>query len=58
MSPEPVFRRSVPGGLAAAAGLAGIGAQAAMVVRSFVPNVSYDPPSPRRTPCLLLTDHM
>jgi menaquinol-cytochrome c reductase iron-sulfur subunit len=30
--------------LAAAAGLAGIGAQAAIVLRSLVPNVSYDPP--------------
>jgi menaquinol-cytochrome c reductase iron-sulfur subunit len=31
--------------LAAAAGLAGLGAQAAVVIRSLVPNVTYDPPT-------------
>jgi menaquinol-cytochrome c reductase iron-sulfur subunit len=31
--------------VAAAAGVAGFGAQAAILVRSFVPNVTYDPPS-------------
>jgi len=38
-------RRSLLSRLGAAAAVAGIGAQAAIVVRSFVPNVSYDPPS-------------
>lgn len=45
MSAEPVSRRSVLAQLAAAAGIAGVGAQTAIVVRSFVPNVSYDPPT-------------
>jgi menaquinol-cytochrome c reductase iron-sulfur subunit len=45
MNPDPLTRRSLLARLAAAVGLAGIGAQAAIVVRSFVPNVSYDPPS-------------
>jgi menaquinol-cytochrome c reductase iron-sulfur subunit len=31
--------------LAAAAGLAGLGAQAGIVLRSLVPNVTYDPPT-------------
>jgi cytochrome b6-f complex iron-sulfur subunit len=43
--PGRVSRRSLLARLAAGVGLAGIGAQAAMFVRSFVPNVSYDPPS-------------
>ncbi len=38
-------RRSIVGRLAAAAGLAGIAAQAGIFLRAFVPNVSYDPPS-------------
>ncbi len=38
-------RRSALARLAAAAGLAGIGAQAGIVLRSLVPNVSYDPPT-------------
>ncbi len=42
---DSIPRRSVLWRLAAAAGLAGIGAQAAILVRSFLPNVSYDPPS-------------
>ena len=45
MSSEPVPRRSVLARIAAAAGLAGVGAQAAIVVRSLVPNVTYDPPT-------------
>jgi cytochrome b6-f complex iron-sulfur subunit len=45
MDPDPVSRRSILAKLGAAAAVAGIGAQAAIVVRSFVPNVSYDPPS-------------
>jgi cytochrome b6-f complex iron-sulfur subunit len=45
MSREPVSRRSILGRFAAGVGVAGIGAQAAILVRSFVPNVSYDPPS-------------
>lgn len=44
MDPDPITRRSVLGRLGLAAGVAGIGAQAAIVIRSFVPNVSYDPP--------------
>ncbi len=40
-----VTRRSLLTRLGAAAGVAGVGAQAAILVRSFVPNVSYDPPS-------------
>jgi cytochrome b6-f complex iron-sulfur subunit len=38
-------RRSILARLAAALGFAGVGAQAAIVVRSFVPNVSYGPPT-------------
>jgi cytochrome b6-f complex iron-sulfur subunit len=38
-------RRSALGRLAAAVGLAGVGAQAAIVLRSVAPNVSYDPPT-------------
>jgi cytochrome b6-f complex iron-sulfur subunit len=45
MEPDPITRRSALGRLGLAAGVAGIGAQAAIVIRSFVPNVSYDPPS-------------
>jgi len=45
LSPEPLARRSVLAGLAAAAGLAGLGAQAWIVLRSLVPNVAYDPPT-------------
>jgi menaquinol-cytochrome c reductase iron-sulfur subunit len=45
MSPEPVSRRSLLARIATALGLAGVGAQAAVLIRSFVPNVSYDPPS-------------
>jgi cytochrome b6-f complex iron-sulfur subunit len=45
MDPDPVSRRTVLGRLGAAAAVAGIGAQAAIVVRSFIPNISYDPPS-------------
>jgi cytochrome b6-f complex iron-sulfur subunit len=37
-------RRSMLTRLTAAAGLAGVGAQAAVVLRAFVPNISYDPP--------------
>lgn len=40
-----VTRRSWLGRLAAAAGVVGIGGQAAIVLRSFVPNVSYEPPT-------------
>jgi cytochrome b6-f complex iron-sulfur subunit len=42
---KPLSRRSVVSRLVAALGLAGLGAQAAIVVRSIVPNVSYDPPT-------------
>jgi cytochrome b6-f complex iron-sulfur subunit len=38
-------RRSLVARLAAAAGLAAVGAQAWVFLRSFVPNVSYDPPT-------------
>jgi cytochrome b6-f complex iron-sulfur subunit len=38
-------RRSVLARLAAAAGFAGLGAQGAIVVRSLVPNITYDPPT-------------
>jgi cytochrome b6-f complex iron-sulfur subunit len=38
-------RRSVLARLAAAAGIAGLGAQAGIVIRSLVPNVTYDPPT-------------
>jgi cytochrome b6-f complex iron-sulfur subunit len=38
-------RRSILARFAGAVGLAGIGAQTAILVRSFVPNVTYDPPS-------------
>jgi menaquinol-cytochrome c reductase iron-sulfur subunit len=38
-------RRSVLARIAAAAGLAGLGAQAGIVLRSLVPNVTYDPPT-------------
>jgi cytochrome b6-f complex iron-sulfur subunit len=38
-------RRAVLARLATAAGLAGLGAQAAIVLRSFRPNVSYDAPT-------------
>jgi menaquinol-cytochrome c reductase iron-sulfur subunit len=43
--PDGVPRRSVLGRLAAAAGLAGLAAQAGIVLRSLVPNVTYDPPT-------------
>lgn len=43
--PEAVPRRSVLARFAAAAGLAGLGAQTGIVVRSLVPNVTYDPPT-------------
>ena len=43
--PKAVPRRSVLGRLAAAAGLAGLAAQAGVVLRSLVPNVTYDPPT-------------
>jgi cytochrome b6-f complex iron-sulfur subunit len=45
MAESPISRRTMLGRLGAAAGFAGIFAQAAIFVRSFVPNVSYDPPS-------------
>jgi len=45
MADGPITRRVLLARLGAAAGVAGVGAQAAIVVRSFVPNVSYDPPS-------------
>jgi Rieske Fe-S protein len=45
MTPDPLTRRSILTRLATAAGVAGIGAQAAVFVRSFVPNLSYDPPT-------------
>jgi cytochrome b6-f complex iron-sulfur subunit len=45
MDPDPITRRSILARLGVAAGVAAVGAQAAIVVRSFVPNVSYDPPS-------------
>jgi menaquinol-cytochrome c reductase iron-sulfur subunit len=45
MDHEPITRRSLLARVGAAAGVAGLGAQAAIAVRSFVPNVSYDPPS-------------
>jgi menaquinol-cytochrome c reductase iron-sulfur subunit len=38
-------RRSVLARIAAAAGLAGLGAQAGIVLRALVPNVTYDPPT-------------
>jgi menaquinol-cytochrome c reductase iron-sulfur subunit len=43
MAEKPMTRRTMIGRLANAAGVAGIGAQTAIFVRSFVPNVSYDP---------------
>jgi cytochrome b6-f complex iron-sulfur subunit len=43
--PSGESRRSVLARLATAVGLAGLGAQAGIVVRSLVPNVSYDPPT-------------
>jgi cytochrome b6-f complex iron-sulfur subunit len=45
MADDPITRRTLLTRLGTAAGVAGIGAQAAILVRSFVPNVSYDPPS-------------
>jgi menaquinol-cytochrome c reductase iron-sulfur subunit len=45
LSPEPLARRSVLARLAAAAGLAGLCAQAGIVLRALVPNVTYDPPT-------------
>jgi len=45
MDAESPTRRSFLTRLAAAAGLAGLGAQGAILVRSCVPNVSYDAPS-------------
>jgi cytochrome b6-f complex iron-sulfur subunit len=42
---ERLSRRSIVARLAAAFGLAGVGAQAAIVVRSLAPNVSYDAPT-------------
>jgi menaquinol-cytochrome c reductase iron-sulfur subunit len=45
MADVPITRRTMLGRLGAAAGVAGIGAQAAIVVRALVPTVSYDPPS-------------
>jgi cytochrome b6-f complex iron-sulfur subunit len=48
MTQHPPTRRSMLGTLAAAAGLVAVGAQTAIVVRSFVPNVSYDPPTTAR----------
>lgn len=42
---EGESRRSVLARLASAAGLAAIGAQTGIVVRSLVPNVTYDPPT-------------
>lgn len=42
---EAVPRRSALARLAAAAGLAGLCAQAGIVLRSLVPNVTYDPPT-------------
>ena len=45
MESDPVTRRSALARLAAGAGVAAIAAQTAIVLRSFVPNVSYDPPT-------------
>jgi cytochrome b6-f complex iron-sulfur subunit len=45
MTEEPVSRRSVLARLATAAGAAGVCGQTAIVLRSFVPNVSYDTPT-------------
>jgi cytochrome b6-f complex iron-sulfur subunit len=45
MDPDSISRRSILARLGVAAAVAGIGGQAAIVVRSFVPNVDYDPPS-------------
>ena len=45
MSEEPVSRRSVLTRLATVAGVASVCGQTAIVLRSFVPNVSYDPPT-------------
>jgi cytochrome b6-f complex iron-sulfur subunit len=42
---EPGTRRSVLARLGAAAGVAALGAQAWVFLRSFVPNVGYDPPT-------------
>jgi len=44
MDHDPITRRSLLVRFGAAAAVAGFGAQAGIVVRSFVPNVSYDPP--------------
>ncbi len=43
--PNGESRRSILGRLAAATGLAGLAAQAGIVVRSIVPNVTYDLPT-------------
>lgn len=45
MAQDSMTRRSMLSRLGAAAAVAGIGAQAGIALRSFVPNVSYDPPS-------------
>jgi len=45
MASDFVSRRSILARLAAGAGLAGVGAQAAILLRSFVPNISYDAPT-------------
>jgi len=45
MAQESMTRRSMLSRLGAAAAVAGIGAQAGVVLRSFVPNVNYDQPS-------------
>jgi cytochrome b6-f complex iron-sulfur subunit len=43
--PEAVPRRSILARFAAAIGVAGLGAQAGIVLRSLVPNVTYDAPT-------------
>ena len=45
MDADAPTRRSILARLAAAAGLAGIAAQGGILIRSCVPNVTYDPPS-------------
>jgi cytochrome b6-f complex iron-sulfur subunit len=45
MADIPITRRTMLGRIGAAAGVAAVGAQGAILVRSLVPDVSYDPPS-------------
>ncbi len=45
MTDHPVSRRSLLARLATVAGVAAVGGQTAIALRSLVPNVSYDPPT-------------